>query len=230
MYGSNTTAATVNATLASASDLTNLAEAINNSSGATGITATLSADKGSIVLDQAQGYNISLTNVKSTGKLSLQGEADGSAVQVSGAATAGAATVGGTVSFSSATGFNVEASSGGGLFTAGTANISSLQSVSSIDITSTTGAAKAINTVDAALSQIDAIRGGLGAVQNRFQSTISNLSNISMNLSAARSQIMDADVAQETSNMTKENILQQAGIAILAQANQQPSQVLALLK
>ena len=69
-----------------------------------------------------------------------------------------------------------------------------------------------IDDVDAALTTVDDIRGNLGAVQNRFESTIANLNNVSENLSAARSRILDADIAQETSNMTKQNILQQAGV------------------
>ena len=84
--------------------------------------------------------------------------------------------------------------------------------------------------VDAALTTIDSIRGGLGAVQNRFETTISNLQNVSENLSAARSRILDADIAMETSAMTKNNILQQAGVSILAQANQVPQLILALLQ
>lgn len=87
-----------------------------------------------------------------------------------------------------------------------------------------------IASVDAALDQIDSIRGGLGAVQNRFESTISNLNNVSENLSAARSRILDADIAMETSAMTKSNILQQAGVSILAQANQTPQLALSLLQ
>jgi flagellin len=83
--------------------------------------------------------------------------------------------------------------------------------------------------VDAAIAKIDTIRGDLGAVQNRFESTIANLSNISENISSARSRILDADIAQETSSMTKNNILQQAGVSILAQANQAPQLALSLL-
>lgn len=88
----------------------------------------------------------------------------------------------------------------------------------------------AIASVDAALDGIDSIRGGLGAVQNRFESTISNLNSVSENLSAARSRILDADIAMETSAMTKNNILQQAGVSILAQANQTPQLALSLLQ
>nr|MDJ0624438.1 flagellin [Desulfocapsaceae bacterium] len=90
-------------------------------------------------------------------------------------------------------------------------------------------ATAAISNIDDAIGQVDTIRGDLGAVQNRFESTIANLSNVSENLSAARSRILDADIAQETSNMTKQNILQQAGVSILAQANQAPQLALSLL-
>ena len=90
-------------------------------------------------------------------------------------------------------------------------------------------ASTAIGNIDAAIAEVDTIRGDLGAVQNRFESTIANLSNVSENLSAARSRILDADIAQETSNMTKQNILQQAGVSILAQANQAPQLALSLL-
>ena len=101
--------------------------------------------------------------------------------------------------------------------------------IDQVDISTRDGANTAIASVDKALSQIDTIRGDLGAVQNRFESTISNLQNVSENLSAARSRILDADIAQETSNMTKQNILQQAGVSILAQANQAPQLALSLL-
>lgn len=84
--------------------------------------------------------------------------------------------------------------------------------------------------LDAALQQVDTIRSDLGAVQNRFQSTIANLSNTVNNLSAARSRIEDADYAVEVSNMTRAQILQQAGTSVLAQANQVPQTVLSLLR
>lgn len=91
----------------------------------------------------------------------------------------------------------------------------------------TTGA---LSDLDGALSQVDQLRGELGAVQNRFQSTIANLSNTVTNLSAARSRIEDADYAVEVSNMTRAQILQQAGTSVLAQANQVPQGVLSLLR
>ena len=84
--------------------------------------------------------------------------------------------------------------------------------------------------LDAALQQVDSLRSDLGAIQNRFQSTIANLSNTVTNLSAARSRIEDADYAVEVSNMTRAQILQQAGTSVLAQANQVPQTVLSLLR
>ncbi|QRF91301.1 flagellin FliC [Alcaligenes faecalis] len=87
-----------------------------------------------------------------------------------------------------------------------------------------------LEKLDQALADIDSLRGQLGAVQNRFQSTIANLSNTVTNLSAARSRIEDADYAVEVSNMTRAQILQQAGTSVLAQANQVPQTVLSLLR
>lgn len=98
------------------------------------------------------------------------------------------------------------------------------------DIADAAGFQTMIDDVDDALTTVDDIRGNLGAVQNRFESTIANLNNVAENLSASRSRILDADIAQETSNMTKQNILQQAGVSILAQANQQPQLALSLLQ
>ena len=87
-----------------------------------------------------------------------------------------------------------------------------------------------LKTIDAALQQVDSLRSELGAVQNRFESTIANLSNTVTNLSAARSRIEGADYAVEVSNMTRAQILQQAGTSVLAQANQVPQTVLSLLR
>ncbi len=117
--------------------------------------------------------------------------------------------------------------------TIGAANTETLGSgtnISATGVSSRDAAGSAIALVDAAIGQVDTIRGDLGAVQNRFESTIANLSNVSENLSAARSRILDADIAQETSDMTKYNILQQAGVSILSQANQSPQLALSLLQ
>lgn len=99
-----------------------------------------------------------------------------------------------------------------------------------VDITSASGAQAAVSAIDAALATIDSKRADLGAVQNRFQNTIANLQNIAENVSASRGRIKDTDFAAETANLTKNQVLQQASTAILAQANQLPSAVLSLLQ
>ena len=86
-----------------------------------------------------------------------------------------------------------------------------------------------ITSLDAAIKTVDTYRSDLGAVQNRLESTVRNQSNVSENVSAARSRIRDADFATETANMTKQNILQQAASSVLAQANQRPQVALSLL-
>jgi len=90
--------------------------------------------------------------------------------------------------------------------------------------------ANPLEAIDAALAEVDSLRGELGAVQNRFESTIANLNNTVTNLQSARSRIEDADYAVEVSNMTRAQILQQAGTSVLAQANQVPQTVLSLLR
>ena len=90
-------------------------------------------------------------------------------------------------------------------------------------------ASSLLSDVDAAISGIGAVRADLGALQNRFQSTIRNLSNISENLSSARSQIRDTDFASETADLTRNQIIQQASISVLSQANQRPQTALSLL-
>ena len=103
-------------------------------------------------------------------------------------------------------------------------------SIADIDITEVKGSQEAILAIDQAIQQIDAQRADLGAVQNRFENTIGNLQNIAENVSAARGRIQDTDFASETANLSKQQILQQAGTAILAQANQLPQAVLSLLR
>jgi flagellin len=87
-----------------------------------------------------------------------------------------------------------------------------------------------MKTIDSALAQVDSNRASLGAIQNRFTSTISNLNTTTENLSASRSRIQDTDFATETANLTRGQILQQAGTAMLAQANSLPNGVLSLLR
>ena len=106
---------------------------------------------------------------------------------------------------------------------------STLDHVGDIDLKTAVGSQDALAVIDAALADIDSQRADLGAVQNRFDHTISNLANISENVSASRSRIQDTDFATETAEMTKNQILQQAGTSILSQANQLPQTALSLL-
>ena len=106
---------------------------------------------------------------------------------------------------------------------------STLSKISDVDITTVDGAQNALAAIDGAISAIDSQRADIGAIQNRFGHTISNLSNISENVSASRSRIQDTDFATETAEMTKNQILQQAGTSILSQANQLPQTALSLL-
>lgn len=139
-----------------------------------------------------------------------------------------------TVTFSSEfTADKVTAASGGAGAASGTtinfadkANVK----VQDIKIDNPGNAQEAIIVIDKAIQSIDAQRADLGAVQNRFENTIGNLQNISENVSAARGRIKDTDFASETANLSKQQILQQAGTAILAQANQLPQAVLSLLR
>ena len=123
------------------------------------------------------------------------------------------------------------AGGGGAVFTNVTAAVTEGQgSLDDASITTVSGANEMILRVDDALDSVNSIRGELGAVQNRFESTIANLSTSVENLSASNSRILDADFAAETAKLSKAQVLQQAGISVLAQANARPQQVLSLLQ
>ena len=100
----------------------------------------------------------------------------------------------------------------------------------SVNVLNTAAANDAMMRVDAALTSVSSLRSSLGAIQSRFESTISNLQATTENLSASRSRILDADFAAETASLTRAQVLQQAGVAILAQANAAPQNVLSLLR
>ena len=120
------------------------------------------------------------------------------------------------------------AAAGTGLNLAGVAQVD--YKVATMDISTVDGANKALAAADAALTQVSSTRAQLGAIQNRFSAVVSNLGAASENFSAARSRIMDADFASETASLTRGQILQQAGTAMLAQANSLPNNVLSLLR
>lgn len=114
--------------------------------------------------------------------------------------------------------------------TAATTTATTVTGFAALDISSVAGADTALTSMDAALTAINSARANLGAIQNRFSSVVSTLQSTTENLSAARSRIMDADFAMETSSLTRGQILQQAGTAMLAQANSLPNNVLSLLR
>jgi flagellin len=236
--GSGGSTATVSAAVTT-SDLSALATEINNTAGTTGISATVSG--GTLTLTQADGKDIRIANfTHSTGGSTIQARAVNAAGTGVDAVTltdggTDSTIVTGIVSFNSNNSFSVSSSvaeaAGSILNVAANTSVGSTQELlSSVDISSQSGAQTALNIVDSSLQTIASIRADMGAVQNRFQATISNLEATSENLSAARSRIQDADFAAETARLTKAQILQQAGISILAQANVSQQSVLALLQ
>ncbi len=231
--GSGGTTATISASVTTG-DLSNLVDAINKVTGTTGISAEL--DDGNVKLIQSEGKDIDIADFTHSvsGETMTVTTLDSDTTDLTDGST-DSTTVAGRVEFSSTESFSVRsdvANSAGSILdvAADTFVNSDTDYVSGIDISTQSGAQSAIDVIDKALGKIDSQRGNLGAIQNRFESTIANLQNISENISAARSRILDADIAQETSNMTKQNILQQAGISILAQANQAPQMALSLLQ
>lgn len=204
---------------AAATDSAAVASAINLISATTGVKAVDQGANG-VILTAADGRNI---NVSFT---TLTAAATGVTARAVGSEAVGSYTLSSANAIVAAGTSN--ANSG---ITSGTyAVVSSGTLVSAIDISGVTGANAAITSVDAALATISSTRASLGAYQNRFASTVASLSTTSENLSASRSRILDADFAAETAALTRGQILQQAGIAILSQANTLPNQVLQLLR
>lgn len=183
-----------------------------------GITA---ADTAAQIVDKINAKGISgVTADLDAGKVRLT--ATGEAGAAATAADITVAEVGGGTTAASIFGANTTAT--------GVAGVDQEKTVSVIDVSTAENAQEAIQIIDGAITQIDSQRADLGAVQNRFDNTIANLQNISENVSAARGRIQDTDFAAETANLSKNQILQQAGTAILAQAKQLPQAVLSLLQ
>lgn len=190
---------------------------------------TVVDNTGSLDITTADGKNITFTESGTTSGAASGLVADGSA------ATATEAYRGVVASIASTDGDIViggNTPSNAGL-TAGTTTASTTLSgttIAATDISTVAGANAAIVSVDSALTTINTSRAALGAIQNRFESVVASIQTTSENLSAARSRIRDADFAEETAALTRAQILQQAGVSILAQANSLPQNVLALLQ
>ncbi|MDX1812081.1 MAG: flagellin, partial [Gammaproteobacteria bacterium] len=228
----NTSAVEVSFTIDSTTGTDALSQAVNafnDFQAKTGVVATVKNDGSGISLTNYDGKTMSITDTAFTnsGVASFSG-ASGGAASMALDSNADTLKVSGQVTFDSDKAF-VVAGSMAGLVVSAASETASLQKVADVDISTVSGANLALSVVDAAISQVSNQRAKFGALQSRFESTISNLSTSIENLSGARSRIRDADFAVETANLTRTQILQQAGTAMLAQANSIPQNVLSLL-
>ena len=214
-------------------DLTSLASAINAVAASTGVTATLNSSGDGMTLESALGNDINILNVDNSSSVDdaavfsigdtalTEGDSD--------ALNTDSIVVGGQVTTSSTSGYTINTDTGTTVL-ASASEGSTLSSVAAVNVGTQTSANAALDVIDQALSFLSSTRADLGAVQNRFESTIANLQSVSENVSAAKARIMDADFAAETANLTKAQVMQQAGVAMLAQANMLPQTVLSLLQ
>ena len=222
--------------------LDDIANAINSNSSTTGVSATRDATGKSYTLKSADGSDIKIgdftdDNGSGTGTAATINVGDPTAatpIQLTSGST-NSIIVGGQVNFTSAGNYSVEDKNTGTggtgvLGTTATTKTSTLSSVDNIDISTQDGASKAIDIADGALAFIDNLRANLGAIQNRLTSVVSSSQTTAQNVTAARSQVQDADFAAETANLSRAQVLQQAGTAMVAQANQLPQGVLTLLR
>ena len=231
--------ATINFTV-SGGDLNAAVNAFNEKSGQTGVSAKLVNNNTALQLTASDGSDILVAD---------NGTANGATFAVSGAGTMTSSgaydasgtgiRIGGQLTIDSDKAYSIQASGfafGIGAIAAGaaasgtSASGAALVAVNTLDVTTITGATNALRIVDSALAAVNGQRANFGALQSRFEATIANLATTGENLSASRSRIRDADFAAETANLSRNQILQQAGTAMLAQANQLPQQVLSLLR
>jgi flagellin len=242
VYGKNSQPQRISATIADRTNLTALAQAFNSFSSITGVTANLSSDKAEVILTNASGEDIGLENFSHNGSsktlnvigLRPDGSDDGDvSVTLTADSASDSTRVIGNVSFSSSQSFTVRETSGSSssnAFIGADVSASTLHSVSEISIATRELAETALGVLDGGLSQIANQRASLGALSSRLEKSIDAVTSSSVNTAAARSRILDTDYAQETSALAKAQIIAQASTAMLAQANQQPQQVLQLLK
>jgi len=198
---------------------TDVAAQVNLFSAQTGVSAAVSGT--TLTLTGADGRNVVVAETITQGT--------GATLTGTGIAAAQEGTLRGTITLAASQNITL-----GGTNTAigfaGTSIAVDTTTLSTVSVTSVANANTTIQRADAALTAVSSLRSQLGAVQNRFESTISNLSAVSENLTASRSRIQDADFAAETAALTRAQILQQAGISVLAQANAAPQTVLGLFR
>jgi flagellin len=207
--------------VASGASLTaaDVAAQVNLFSAQTGVSASVSGT--TFTLTAADGRNVVLSETIANGT----GTASGT-----GIAAAQEGTLRGTIRLSASENITLGGTPADIGFSGVTSIAKDTTTLASVNVTSATNAETAIQRVDAALSTVSSVRSQLGAIQNRFESTIANLQTVSENLTASRSRIQDADFAAETAALTRAQILQQAGVAVLAQANAAPQTILGLLR
>ena len=201
---------------------------VKGANNATGISSTLAADSNRTE-EEALGQILAEINVKSadTGVTAFL-EKDGSKYTISYRSTSDTA---GTTAVAAITVTGASAALNTAL-SVGTSSITAAAAVGidKVDIGTQAGAWEALQRIDKAIDKVNTARGELGAIQTRFEKTVENIDIQNENLTAARGRVVDADFAQETANLSRTQILQQAGTAMVAQANQLPQQVLSLLR
>ena len=227
--------AAVSAVVTDTNDLTSVMSSINASQASTGVTATFTdpATKSGLTLTTSDGRDIVIEGYANTGNAgATMVVGDGRSTPDTVILTNGGnnSTIkSGVVTLESTKGAIALAGANTDAFSTAT-QASVFSSVAGLSLASAAGSQSALDVIDAALAQVNSSRSDLGAIQNRFESTIANLQTASENLSASRSRIQDADFAAETANLSRAQILQQAGTAMLAQANALPQNVLSLLR
>ena len=221
-----------------------VAAQINLFSGTTGVTASVNSvavgtsPVGAITLSNTDGSDIVVGQLVTEGAGATAG--GGFTAALAGTTVAGAVTTAGKITLTDSKPVTITDVGGGGSaaalgFTSGTATgLSTIAggataSLANQNVLTVAGANSTISSVDSALSTVSAFQSQLGAIQNRFTAAVSNLQSTAQNLTQSRSTIQDADFAAETANLTQAQVLEQAGISVLAQANQQPQLILKLL-
>ena len=224
-----------------ADDLISLESRINENASVTGISASIDSSNQQLVLTSNSGDNIEISDFTESSEgvdnqLAIRpvdyDDSFGSATSL--ANDGSAAIVRGSVTLSSSEGFGITADADFGVANNGAGSANSLQlskesSVEDIDLTTAEGAQQAISILDSALAHVDGVRSMLGAVQNRFSSSIANLTVTHENTSSANSRILDADVSKETAELAKLQVTQQATTALMSQANSMKDQAIRLL-
>ncbi len=210
--------------------------AFNEKASKTGVTAKLNDAGDGVILTHLGGENIHIRDGNDAGGYSNAGNVTvggggggaGATATLTADGTTDDSTITGAILLDSENSFGVTGIGGDGE-AFDSSNSAELKKVSEVDVSTKADAELALSIVDSALARVNSQRAKFGALQNRFESTIANLSTNAENLNAARSRIRDADFAAETAELTRAQILQQAGTAMLAQANAAPQNVLSLL-